>query len=287
MILQHLQFSLYQKMVFEKVVVAPPQRVAFPMPNEACFFYVLRGEQRVQSSVQQLKVQPKEAVLMRCGLYFGEWLQSLQSDQSEAIAVHLYPDILKKIYDRDFPDLLKSIRESETKAVMTKIVDDELLRRYIDTVNFYFENPALVDDELIVLKLKELILLLAKTENAPSIRQILTGLFTPREYGFKEIVEAHLYSALSIDELAQLANMSSASFKREFGKVYHASPARYFRTKRLERAADLLAHTDQEITAIAFDCGFNNSTHFSRAFQSKYSVSPSHFRLSRKSKSLR
>lgn len=287
MILQHLQFDLFQKMVFEKVVVVPPLRLPNPMPNEACFLYVVKGEHQIQSSVEQLRFQSQEAVLMRCGLYFAEWLTAHQPDKCEAIAIHLHPEILRKIYDREFPTLLKSIRTGERRVAMTKIVNDELLRRYIDTVNFYFENPALVDDELIILKLKELILLLAKTENAPSIRQILADLFTPREYGFKEIIDAHLYSNLSTEELSQLTHLSRASFKREFSQIFGDSPAHYFRTKRLERAAELLTHSDQRITEIALDCGFSSSAHFSKAFQTKYGLSPSNFRLSQKNKSLR
>jgi len=44
--------------------------------------------------------------------------------------------------------------------------------KYMDSIIFYFENPGMVSEDLLVLKLKELILLLNETKNAPLVKQI-------------------------------------------------------------------------------------------------------------------
>lgn len=62
------------------------------------------------------------------------------------------------------------------------------------------------------------------------------------------------------------------------------SLARYILDRRLERCQLALADRAQRsrsISAIAYACGFNDSSHFSHAFKTKYGMSPKDFRQSR------
>ncbi|KPA87920.1 DNA-binding domain-containing protein, AraC-type [Pseudomonas asplenii] len=56
---------------------------------------------------------------------------------------------------------------------------------------------------------------------------------------------------------------------------------RYIMERRLERCAESLAqHVDQQkISAVAFDWGFSDLSHFSRAFKARYGQSPKDFRM--------
>ena len=58
----------------------------------------------------------------------------------------------------------------------------------------------------------------------------------------------------------------------------------YFTERRLKRAADLLAGTNQRIGDIAFDCGYKEVAHFSKSFQKHYGISPSEYRLDHRDK---
>jgi AraC-like DNA-binding protein len=142
----------------------------------------------------------------------------------------------------------------------------------------------LVNEEILVLKLKEIILLLSQTRNVEAIQIILSQLFSPTTYIFKQIVEAHLFSQLTIEELAQHHNLSVSSFKREFAKHYNDTPANYIKTKKLERAVELLVISDERISEIAFKCGFNDLANFTRSFTNKYNISPTKYRLNQNDK---
>lgn len=285
MIVEHIKFDLYQKKIFEKMVIVPPLKMHEMLENEACFMYLVSGEQEINSTTEHWRLNAKEAVLMKCGAHFAEWLKTSKTDQCEAIAIHLYPDVLKKIYEKELPAFIVGTASSKTE-ITSKIINDELIYNYIASMQFYFNNPTLVSDELLVLKLKELILLLTKTENASSIQHLFTRLFTPREFSFKEIIEAHTLSNLTINDLAKLTNMSVSSFKRVFKSIFNDSPAHYFLNKKVEHSAELLAISDQRISDIAFDCGFNDQSHFSKSFQKKFGISPSQYRLNQKNKIL-
>lgn len=286
MVLEHKQIDLYNKMIFERAIIKAPFTVPNAMPNEACFLYVLEGSQRLHSANQRELIKSKDAVLMKCGMYFGEWLSSSDYIQCEAIAVHLYPEVLKKIYESEIPDFIKQYKKQNNPTQLYKVIDNTLIDNYIRSMLFYFENPELVDEELVKLKLKELILLLLKTEKAKSIMEVISGLFSPREYSFKEVVEAHICSNLTIEQLAELTSLSVSSFKREFTRIYNNSPAHYFKNRKLEKAAELLVLSELRISEIAFDCGFSDIAHFSNSFQEKFNTSPTQFRLNQKHKSL-
>ena len=285
MIKHYQKFQLFDKLIFEKVILEPPFMASTIMQNEACFIYAVQGNSKVFSPNEQLEFRTKEGVVMRCGNYLNNWLKTTpdNTETCEAIAVHFYPEVLKKVYDKELPEFIGKAK-STPAAPIQKVKADELLGSYITSLQFYFENPSLVSDELLKLKLKELILLLAKTDNAMAIQQLISSLFTPAEYSFKEIIEANIYSNLTNEELALLTNLSLSSFKREFDKVYKTSPARFVKKRKLERSAELLTHTNQRIGEIAFACGFGEIAHFSKSFQKHYGISPSEYRLSQTTK---
>ena len=265
-------------MIFEKAIIKAPFSKPNPMPDEACFLYVMQGEYHSISEVSTLRAKAKDVVLLKCGSYFGQMLQSSESETYEAVAVHFYPEVLNKIYNDDFPKILKSTGNRNNLS-MTGLKADQLLEKYFDSVIFYFSNPDLVTEELIILKIKELFLLLENTKNAPDIHQILSQLFSGKSYELKEIIEANIYTNLSIEELAQLCAMSLSSFKREFKKLFNESPGRYLKSKRLNRSKKLLEITDKSISEIAYECAFGDLASFSRSFRKQYGHTPTEYRV--------
>lgn len=278
MIKEHLQFQLYDKKVFERAVIEPPFRIAARMPNDACFYYLIEGCAKAIAPTNQLELMSSEGVVLQCGNYLNEYLSSnSETTYCEAIAVHFYPEVLKMIYDKEFPDFLLNVNQIQPLKI-EKIKTDELLRKYIDSLQFYFSNPDMVSDELLKLKLKELILLLAKSDQADMIRTLLGSMFSREEINFKEVIEANLYNNLTIEELAILTNLSLSSFKREFTKQYNSSPAKYIKQRRLKKAAKLLQSTSLRVSDIAYDCGFQDVAHFSKVFLKEHGASPTGYR---------
>ena len=139
--------------------------------------------------------------------------------------------------------------------------------------------PLLINGLILILKLKEIILLLSQTQNAETIQVILSQLFSPAAYSFKQIIEANIFLQVGVEDLALKTNLSVSTFKREFAKLYNDSPANYIKTQRLEKAAELLIASDERITDIAFDCGFNDLANFTKSFHDKYSITPTNYRL--------
>ena len=278
MIKEYHEIKLYGKSLFRRMIANPPFKLPLPMNEEACFLHIKKGNYLAYSADGSLKVNSQQSVLTKCGYYIQQVFATKNDEPFEALSVHFHPDVLKKLYKNNLPDFLTSDNEIIPSS-MVLIDASTLVDKYVQDIIYYFEHPHLVNDDILSLKAKEIILLLMQTEDAPKIITILKNLFTQRTLQFKQVIENHLFSDISFEEFAQLLNMSLATFKRQFNAIYNCPPARYILLKRLERAKELLELTDQTVTSITFNCGFKTVSHFSRKFKEIYGIPPSQIRL--------
>lgn len=277
MILKHDYFKLLDKIVLQRMIFKSPFQVGFHMVDEACFMHVLKGHSRLYSHDQHLSIKPSDSFVMKCGTYFNNWLKKEIEEPNEAIVVHFFPDVLRSVFEDEFPDFLNT--EKPRKNIQIEAIEiSEMISNYVQSLLHYFKNPSLVSDELIKLKLKELIYLLVNTEDSDRIKSMLSDMFRPNHYQFKEVIDAHLFEDLRISDLAYISGFSLSSFKRKFHKVFGMSPAQYIKKKRLEKAKELLEHTDMRISEIAFDCGFNDLGYFSKCFTAAFHLPPREYR---------
>ncbi|MFG1496706.1 AraC family transcriptional regulator [Saccharospirillum sp. HFRX-1] len=95
----------------------------------------------------------------------------------------------------------------------------------------------------------------------------------------KAYIDSHLDQALTINELANQAQLSDYHFARMFKHSTGQSPHQYVLQQRLERAQHLLKHSSVSLTDIAQQCGFSSSSHFTHRFRQATGVTPSAYRV--------
>ena len=220
---------------------------------------------------------------MKCGNFIFEPVVKVNSEPTKLIAIHFFPEVLNKLF-KDNPPKFLFTDKSDIEESMAYVDTDEIMSHYMKSVSLLFDNLQLADENILELKLKEIILILSKVDSN-GVNQILSNLFNPSTVVFKDVIEAHLYSMLSIEDLASLTNNSLTAFKRKFKEVYQTSPANYIKNKRLEKASKLLKISDLSISDISFECAFNDLAHFSNSFKAKFNITPSEYRLAHNSKS--
>ena len=111
MIKAHQQFELFGKKTFEKAIMEPPFRIFAQMPDEACFYYVLKGNSAVYTPAGKVDIKTDEGIVLQCGAYLNEYFSQAENEYCEAIAIHFYPEVLKMIYDKEFPDFLLNLEK--------------------------------------------------------------------------------------------------------------------------------------------------------------------------------
>jgi AraC-like DNA-binding protein len=141
----------------------------------------------------------------------------------------------------------------------------------------YFNQPP-PPESLLELKFKELVLSLLFNKKNEQFLSYLNNLSNDKNPSMEEIMQHNFAFKLSLTDYAKLACKSIPTFKRDFKKVFNDSPAKWVMKKRMALASELLQNTDQTVSAISFECGFENQTHFSRVFKEKSGLSPLQFR---------
>ncbi len=91
-------------------------------------------------------------------------------------------------------------------------------------------------------------------------------------------IEARAQEPLALAELANEAAMSPYHFLRVFRQVAGMTPHQYVLRTRLHRAALRISRSDELISTIAFDAGFNDLASFNRRFRGVMGASPSAYR---------
>ncbi len=115
--------------------------------------------------------------------------------------------------------------------------------------------------------------------HAPSKNWLDLGeIHDPRARRAVLLMEQHLSKPLAMSELARRLNMSERHLERLFASSFERSPARVYRTMRLKFGEWMLANTNERVTRIALECGFSDSSHFSRLFQEEFGMSPTEHR---------
>ena len=93
-----------------------------------------------------------------------------------------------------------------------------------------------------------------------------------------EFIEAYLETDIRLEDLAQIASISTFHFCRLFKEAMHITPHQYVIRRRIERAKQLLKQSNLRIVDIALACGFANQSHFSHHFRRIVGISPKAFR---------
>lgn len=109
------------------------------------------------------------------------------------------------------------------------------------------------------------------------------GLSPARERLVKDMMLADLAGEFTLRELAEACGLSDAHFSREFRQTTGKPPHRWLLEQRVERAKDLLAYTERNISEIALACGFADQSHLTRVFSRATGLTPGAWRRARKS----
>jgi AraC-like DNA-binding protein len=155
---------------------------------------------------------------------------------------------------------------------------DVTLAAYFQSMLSYFSGTAKPAETLLTLKIKELIVSILLGGNNPELAAYFQSLLKSDAPPLSQIMEANFCYNLALEEFAKLSHRSLSTFKRDFRKYYNQPPGKWLLHKRLEYSAVLLKNPALNVSQVAMDCGFEDLSHFSRAFKEKFGTSPANFR---------
>lgn len=190
---------------------------------------------------------------------------------TKAFATHPFPNLCSS-------DQLRSMKNHAiifctllTRAAIEGGVEEELAMELSDTVIQSIERIYRIDALYeymvsVIIKFTESVLKLGAAAHSRSIKQAI------------RYVHRSLTEKITIKEAAAFAGFSeghfSVVFKSETGKSF----SDFVREVRVERAKQLLRHTDKPILDIAADCGFEDQSYFTKVFKKAVGMCPKEYR---------
>lgn len=136
-----------------------------------------------------------------------------------------------------------------------------------------------------LLSLLEILLKLAENKEASPI---LSSRFTPssstntkdtdRIHKVFEYIMKHFTQEIYVPEIAEMLNMSSASFSRYFKHHTRKTFSGYVTEIRISHACQLLMQGDESVSQIGYMSGFENLSNFYRHFREITGLTPKEYR---------
>ncbi len=103
-----------------------------------------------------------------------------------------------------------------------------------------------------------------------------------KEEHFRDILEyihENYTSKISNKDISRHFNYNETYFCRRFKAITGMTTTRYIQCLRLEKALELLKHSDDDISTIAWKCGFSDISYFSNSFKKDFHCTPSEYRM--------
>lgn len=240
---------------------------------ESHVFSLLRtGIKRVSFAEENIEISDRQAIVMASGnCLMSEGLDEHQVFQSILLFFtheKLSDFVLKyKVFEK-FPR-----QKSNNTQPFFLIEKDAFLDSFIESI-YVLSQQTQPSPLLLGIKFEELLCYLLEKYQDCFIAFIQNLLGNAKTISFRAVVESHLYSNLSIEEIAFLCNMSLSSFKRNFQEIYQESPGKWFQQKRLTRAKELLQQGKVKASDIYLEFGYESLSNFCAAFKQVFGVTP-------------
>jgi len=234
-------------------------------------FYVIEGRKIWHTARGSYDIGKETCVFVRK----GAWVFENFIDQGFCVVLFFIPDefIRQTLRTRSKPIAPKP----EPKYPPVMILDNsETLAAFFHSISSYFTHTNEPDKSLLELKFRELILTIADNANNNELLAYFSSvLHGSPDAALQQVMEDNYCFNLKLEEFAALCNRSLSTFKRDFQKLYHATPGEWLLEQRLNHAHRILKDHRKSVTDASFESGFESVSHFSRSFKKRFGTNPS------------
>lgn len=244
--------------------------------------YILSGAKYIHHNDSCTAIREGDIFLLCAGHHYIENTVG-ESGRYEQITFYLSPTTLQQVifglninYGVSFASSHSCSRCLGQNFVATAA--SVPLRNFFVGINISLRNSGLLHNDIGQrIKLNELIFLMLSSTDGCIRRKMLRSADAATEQ-FMSVIYKSIFVERSIESLAAETNRSPTAFKKEFRRVFAASPHRWIIEQRLMRAKIMLASTNSTVSEVGIECGFTNISHFIKLFKQRYHITPALFR---------
>jgi len=241
------------------------------------FVHVVSGTKTWHTTEGVWRACPGDTLFFKKGATMVE-----QHFEEEVCLLMLFiPDALMRSTVREASETLRlpSAGDAPIQAAL-RVETDLTLAAFLQSMRTYLAGAEKPPEPMVRLKFKELVVSILTSGTNSALAEHFRRIGASDSPSIAEIMEANLLYNLSLEEYARLCHRSLSSFKREFQALFQDSPGKWLLQRRLAHAAMKLRTSKGSVTDVALDCGFENVSHFNRAFKERFGIPPTAYRKS-------
>lgn len=237
--------------------------------------HVLSGKKTLRTINGEWTLEPGQTLYLKKG---ADIAQQYFDDEYCMLGFFISDELIKETYEDVKSTMPLKRTQDAIEFTGATVQSSAYLEGYFHSMLSYFRGINRPPDHILVLKLKELLI------NLMTCDPVLTAYFCSIADGegpsLYQIMEKNFCYNLKLEDYAELTHRSLSTFKRDFQECYHEPPGKWLLKRRVHHAAHLMAHSNLNVTQIAFESGFEDLSHFSRAFKKIMGIAPSEYKKS-------
>ncbi|MBN1339099.1 MAG: helix-turn-helix transcriptional regulator [Bacteroidales bacterium] len=244
------------------------------------FAFVMTGETMIETPQNKYYLKPGDCAFAKKGSFIVH--SDIHEDFCELL-VFVPDEFIRTVMQKHKIPLSLPPADEKSESIIP-LQRNEVLTTYFQSLFLYFTLSDPPTGSLLKLRFEELVVNIATGGNYFPLKYYFGNLCASLKPSIREIMEANFTQELSLQDFARLCARSLSSFKSEFNQLFHTSPGKWLRERRLEHSRYLLETRDDPVDEIAYASGFKNKSHFIRVFKDRYGRTPGQVRIRHREK---
>lgn len=189
-------------------------------------------------------------------------------------AIHYRPELLR-------PELTRELSASGMLPIDLQGAGNDQarqIRSLVQEMLFEQEAQRIGWEALLIARLTDLAVLTLRWTRGSDRTIDRSDESKARVASYAARLKTEFYTAVSLDDAARSVGLGRRRFTELFRAITGESWRRHVHRLRMDYAAKLLVSTERSVTAIAFECGFEELSHFHHSFKATFDTTPLAYR---------
>lgn len=238
--------------------------------QEPTLVFILQGSKRGYIGTETYAFQQGECLIVSVSMPFDcDTVASLELPMI-AVSMKLEADTVNELLAKTYfeNEQFKPLTTGMSVIQYDQTISNVLIR-LLKTLGS--EQDSLILGEQIK---RELLYRVIQHSGADALKGLVVQGNLRPIYKICEYIQHHFTEKLTVEMLAEQANMSTSAFHKAFKQVTQHSPLQYLKVTRLHKAKQMLQNENQSVAQAAYAVGYQSSSQFSREFKKQFGFSP-------------
>lgn len=241
--------------------------------NDYMLSLLVEGSQAVHTGIDRLTVDNSSILIFcPCNFLMCEKRTSIRGQYQSIVVYFSRQQLLDFFVRHQFSNKLNT-----PDAAVRAVQKDAFIESFISSFIALMQVTPGVPQELASHKLEELLMYLAIKDPVTTDWLYANCIKTDADFEFKRLIESNVDATISLDELAFLANMSPATFRRKFIKSFGMAPTKWFLQQRMNLAKNLLEDPGNKPGSVYYRVGYENHSSFAHSFKKLFGETPTEY----------